>query len=279
MNKYENIASLYKLENFIEEGGNRLTHNEKDNFPFLTIITVVKNSSNSIESTIKSVISQKYKNYEYIVIDGNSTDGTLEKIKSYEKEINYWCSINDKGIYDAMNYGLKLARGDVIGIINSGDLFTENSFKIVNQYFENNENISYLFGTVERHYLGNNIILKSGYDKKRIKYNFDAQTCHSSGFFIKSSVQKTIGLYNLKYKCSSDYNLFYKLFDNENFIGKSTAKDEIIGIVEPGGFSSKYGYWNRLKEEMQIRIDNEQNSLLVLLIFINSIFKNFIKKL
>lgn len=279
MNKYENITSLYKLENFIEEGGNRLIQNEKDNFPFLTIITVVKNSSNSIESTIKSVISQKYKNYEYIVIDGNSTDGTLEKIKSFEKEINYWCSIKDKGIYDAMNYGLKLARGDVIGIINSGDLFTENSFKIVNQYFENNENISYLFGTVERHYLGNNIILKSGYDKKRIKYNFDAQTCHSSGFFIKSSVQKTIGLYNLKYKCSSDYNLFYKLFDNENFIGKSTAKDEIIGIVESGGFSSKYGYWNRLKEEMQIRIDNEQNSLFVLLIFINSIFKNFIKKL
>lgn len=89
-----------------------------------------------------------------------------------------------------MNYGLKLASGQVIGIINSGDIYTRSSFDIVKKYFIQKENLSFLFGTVERHYLGNNIIVKTGFNKNRIKYNFDSQTCHSSGFFIKSDVQK-----------------------------------------------------------------------------------------
>ena len=282
MNKYENISSLNNLKNFIEEGGKRTSNiNENQNIktPFLSIITVVKNSSKKIETTIKSVLEQSCKDIEYIVIDGNSNDGTLDKIKKYDEKLNYWCSINDEGIYDAMNYGLQLAKGDVIGIINSGDIFTKNSFEIIKNYFSKNKNLSFLFGTVKRNYLGNNVILKSGYNKKRIKYNFDSQTCHSSGFFIKSNLQKIIGLYNLNYKCSSDYDLFYKLFNNNNLIGASTTKDELIGIVESGGFYSKYGFWNRLKEEMQIRKDNNQNLFLIYIIYLNAIFKYYMKKI
>ena len=93
-----------------------------------------------------------------------------------------------------MNYGLKLSSGNIITMINSGDIFTVNALDIVSKYFYKNKNLDYLFGTVERHYLNNNTILKSGFDKKRIKYNFDSQTCHSSGFFIKESLQKKIGL-------------------------------------------------------------------------------------
>ena len=99
------------------------------------------------------------------------------------------------------------------------------------------------------------------------------------GFFIKSNLQKIIGLYNLNYKCSSDYDLFYKLFNNNNLIGASTTKDELIGIVESGGFSSKYGFWNRLKEEMQIRKDNNQNLFLIYIIYLNAIFKYYMKKI
>lgn len=281
MNNYQNINSLNNLENFIEEGGYR---NKKKNLinsfkPFFSIITVVKNSSDSITSTIKSVVDQKDQNIEYIIIDGNSTDGTLNKIKSYDDKISYWCSIKDKGIYDAMNYGLKLASGQIIGILNSGDIYTKNSLKIVKNYFTQNQNLSFLFGTVERHYLNNNLILKSGFNRNRIKYNFDSQTCHSSGFFIKSNVQKKIGLYNTKYICSSDYDFFYKIFLDKTLVGESTTKTELIGIVQAGGFSSKYGFWNRLKEELQIRIDNNQNLLLVFIIFVNTLFKYSLKKL
>ena len=130
MNKYENISSLNNLKNFIEEGGKRtknIAESQNIKKPFLSIITVVKNSSDKIDTTIKSVTDQSYKNIEYIVIDGDSNDGTLDKIKKYDEIINYWCSIKDEGIYDAMNYGLRLAKGEVIGIINSGDIFTKNS--------------------------------------------------------------------------------------------------------------------------------------------------------
>ena len=281
MNNYQNVGTLKHLENFVEEGGcrNKKNNNINQIKPFFSIITVVKNSSETIESTIQSVINQTSQNLEYIVIDGNSNDGTLNKIKAYNEKISYWCSINDKGIYDAMNYGLRLASGQVIGILNSGDIYTKNSLDIVKNYFLENQNLSFLFGTVERHYLGNNMVLKSGFNRNRIKYNFDSQTCHSSGFFIKTDVQKKIGLYNTKYICSSDYDLFYRIFLDKDLTGKSTKKSELIGIVQAGGFSSKYGFWKKLKEEIQIRIDNKQNFIFISIIFINSFFKKGLKRL
>tara|TARA_Y100000590_G_C15728843_1_gene1016280 strand:- start:923 stop:1774 length:852 start_codon:yes stop_codon:yes gene_type:complete len=278
---YQNFKRLKHLDNFIEDGGLRIKiKNEKleDSSNKISVITVVKNSSFNIEKTINSVLSQSNKNFEYIIIDGDSTDDTKNKIRKYDNKIDYWCSIKDKGIYDAMNYGLMLTTGEIITIINSGDIFTHDALNIVSKYFSKNKNLDYLFGTVKRHYLGNNFIIKTGYNTKRIKYNFDSQTCHSSGFFIKKSLQKKIGLYNLNFKCSSDYDLFYKILTNDNYIGNSTINNEITGIVESGGFSSKYGFWNRIIEEAKIRIHNKQNIFLILIIFLNAIIKNYSKK-
>ena len=241
MLKYQSLYTLNHLENLIVDGGERKKNNyntNDNNAPFFSIITVVKNSTDNIETTIKSVVNQSFKNFEYIIIDGNSTDGTLNKIKSYDDKVTYWCSLNDKGIYDAMNYGLKLASGKVIGILNSGDTYENDSLKIVKKYFQQQEDLSYLFGTVKRHYLGNNVLIKYGFNKKRIKYNFDAQTSHSSGFFIKSNTQKKIGLYNTKFVCSADYDLFFKIFTNKNLNGISTKKNELIGVVQAGGYLS-----------------------------------------
>ena len=89
----------------------------------LSIITVVKNDEQNIQKTIKSIISQKNINYEYIIIDGKSTDNTLKKIRKYKSKINKIISRKDNGIYDAMNKGLKVANGDVIVFCNSGDFF------------------------------------------------------------------------------------------------------------------------------------------------------------
>ena len=94
--------------------------------PKISVITVVLNNKNTIEETINSVLNQKYPNLEYIIIDGGSTDGTLEIINKYKAQIYYFKSEKDLGIYDAFNKGLKIASGDLIGFINSDDIYTEN---------------------------------------------------------------------------------------------------------------------------------------------------------
>ena len=92
--------------------------------PYFSIITVVKNDEKNIKKTINSVLKQNYKNYEYLIIDGKSTDRTVDNIKRFKKKFKL-VSNKDKGIYDAMNKGIKLSKGEVIVFINSGDTFTK----------------------------------------------------------------------------------------------------------------------------------------------------------
>ena len=94
-----------------------------NNKPLISIITAVFNGEKYLEQTIKSIINQTYKNFEYIIIDGGSTDGTLEIIKKYEDKISYWISEKDKGISDAFNKGVTAAKGDYINFQGDGDGF------------------------------------------------------------------------------------------------------------------------------------------------------------
>ena len=103
--------------------------------PLISIITVVYNDIENIEETILSVLSQTYDNIEFIVIDGASNDGTVDVIKKYDKKIDYWISEKDGGIFDAMNKGIKLSKGDYINFMNSGDFFT--SPDLVNEVAKN----------------------------------------------------------------------------------------------------------------------------------------------
>ena len=115
--KYKN-SKFFKSKLTFNHGGKRLKKNIKLKKPSFSIITTVKNNKSKLEKTIKSVIRQKNKNFEHIIIDAGSTDGSLELIKRYENRVDYWVSRNDKGIYYGFNDGIKLARGDIIGIIN-----------------------------------------------------------------------------------------------------------------------------------------------------------------
>ena len=118
-----NLLSEHKKIKF--EGGLRKNgHFKKSNSnrPLISIITVVMNGAQFLENTILSVIEQNYDNIEYIVVDGGSSDKTLKIIKKYEHIIDYWISENDNGIYDAMNKGLNLSRGEWINFMNAGDL-------------------------------------------------------------------------------------------------------------------------------------------------------------
>ena len=241
----------------------------------LSLITVVKNDVMNIENTIRSIISQKNKKIEYIIINGNSKDGTNKIIKKYQNKIDKIISEKDKGIYDAMNKGVRLANGHYLGFCNSGDLIHPGGIKIIYNKLKNKK-LDVLFSTVKRNYLGTSII-KYGYNLKRLNYNFDFATSHSTGFFYKKKFHRKIGYYNTRFKCSADYDFYLRLFKIQKLkIGK-TSKNKIIGEIKKGGYSSRVPFINHIIEEARIRIKNKQNFALVGIIFLNAIFKKILK--
>ena len=235
----------------------------------ITIITVVKNSEQTIEKCIQSVLNQKYDNIEYIIIDGGSTDKTAEIIKKYQKKINKIIIEPDKGIWDAMNKGLNLATGSIIGFLNADDHYFPNSLEIVNRYFQGNS-IDFLFGSVMKYKL------MHGFRPSIIKWSFGFYTSHSVGFFIRTDQHRKVGNYNTKY-LSADLDFFYKMIVNYKMKGMATKSNEILGEFAKGGFSSKINYVDHLIDLNKIRIDNNQNKFFVYLIFFIKIIKKPIK--
>lgn len=236
-----------------------------------SIITVVLNAKKDLNETIESLRNQKFKNFEYIIIDGGSTDGTLEIIKQNLDIIDKWKSEKDSGIYDAMNKGIDLCQGNFIGFLNAGDKYTSDGLTIINDYLEK-YNVDFIFGTVMKK------VLRHGFKKYRIYWNFDFSSSHSSGFFIKNKSQQKLGKYNLKYKISSDYDLFYRMIVKEKMCGFATKKNELVGIFKSGtSYSSTFTFQDHLKEETIIRLDNNQNSFFVFLIYLLHFLKNLRK--
>tara|TARA_B110000211_G_C14089879_1_gene558434 strand:+ start:4648 stop:5382 length:735 start_codon:yes stop_codon:yes gene_type:complete len=237
----------------------------------ISIITVTKNSEKYLEKNILSVNKQKYKNYEHIIIDGKSNDKTIKIIKKHKKKIKYFISEKDNGLYDAMNKGIKKSTGDIIGILNSDDIYHNKTLDIVNKYFNKYKKLDFLFGSVLKHKL------LHGYYPKKIKWSFGFYSTHSVGFFIKKEAHKKVGFYNTKYKYSADYDLFYRLIVKKKMNGMATKKDEVFGKFRSGGLSSRIRYIDFLKECTQIRLDNKQNFFIVYLIFFARLLRNFKK--
>ena len=240
----------------------------------ISILTVVRNDEKNIANTIKSIIDQKDESIEYVIVDGNSSDDTKKIINNHISYIDKFISEPDKNLYDAINKGIKLCKGYIIGICLSGDHYKPGAFNIVKDYFQKNPNIDFFFGSIIRNYNGASII-KHGFYPKKILYNFDAQTSISTGFFITRDAQNIVGDYDLKFKVSSDYDFFYRLMVKHKLKGVSPGKNEIIGEMAAGGLSSKLTYINHLIEESKIRIKNKQNIFLIVAIILNGILKNF----
>jgi len=271
----KNFDSILNLKNSLQEGGLRTKNIFKktnDKNPLISIITVVLNGDKYLEECIKSLHNQKIDNYEHIIIDGGSSDNTINIIKKFENKIDYWCQINDEGIYDAFNYGMQLARGSYLGFLNSDDTFTNNTFFYLNDYIKKFPEKDFIFGSVKKHWG-----ILHGYKPSKIYWSWGFYSSHSTGFFIKLSSAKKIGFYNLKYKYSSDYDYFFRMIVKEKMNGIGTKKEEIFGIFRRGGYSSKIKFIDHFFEEINIRIDNGQNKFLILLIFIYKYLKHFSK--
>ena len=119
---------------------------EKINHPLISIIMVVLNNKKYIQQSINSVLNQNYRNFELIIIDGGSTDGTLNILRKNNLKIDIWISKKDRGLYDAMNKGIKLSRGSIISILNSDDIFYQNALRTAVKYFISYSKIDFLFG-------------------------------------------------------------------------------------------------------------------------------------
>ncbi len=202
----------------------------------ITIITVCYNSAKTIEKTILSVANQTYKNIEYIIIDGNSKDATVSIIERHNNSISNWISESDKGLYDAMNKGIEMATGDLIGILNSDDVFNNDLVLEEIANFHQKNNIDASVGNILQHKENGKIVrLYSSrfWSPDKLKIGF--MPPHPSIFFKKELFEK-FGNYELGFKIGADYELITRFFLKNRISWKYSEITTTAMLV--GGLSS-----------------------------------------
>ncbi|ASW76168.1 family 2 glycosyl transferase [Chryseobacterium piperi] len=206
----------------------------------ISIITVCWNSEKYLKTAIESILNQSYNNIEYIIIDGGSTDNTLNIIKSYEPLFEgrmRWISEKDNGIYDAMNKGLTMATGDILGLLNSDDFYiSQNSIeKIVNGFITNKVDSVFADLYYVKEQDTDKIVRKwkTGNRKSFIKGWHPAHPC----FFVKKEIYEKYGLFDLKYKIAADFEIMLRFLEKNKI--SSFYLEEFILKMRLGGESNK----------------------------------------
>jgi glycosyltransferase involved in cell wall biosynthesis len=267
-NKFESYLFLPKSKKYkrFGEGGLRKKNIFKksiSNKPLISIVTT--NLNDELERTILSVIDQKNENIEFIIKDGGSKKRTIDILKYYDNEIDYWVSENDNGIWDGTNKGVTLAKGDYIVLLDSGDIFNSNALSHINSLIRKNPNADFYLGSCLKKRL------MHGFRPKDITFHFNIFASFSGALFASKYAYKKIGLYNTK-AVSADHDFLYKAIVKHKIIGVCGYKNNILSIKAPGGFSDNYPFLKTLCDECKIRFNNKQNLLIVLLIFFGRIF-------
>jgi len=226
----------------------------KSNEVTVSIVTVVFNGEKYLEQTIQSVLNQTYSNIEYIIIDGGSTDGTVDIIKKYEHKLAYWVSEKDNGIYNAMNKGITHCNGELIGIINADDWYESNAIElVVNAYSE--EQFDICHGNLNLIDLNSNIFIKATDDLKDMKKRM--MIFHPT-VFIKKSIYLTHGMYDESFNIAADYDLILRLYTKKM---KFLRISKLITNFREGGISSNFTYVN-LRENIKVRSKNKVRSII-----------------
>ncbi len=200
--------------------------------PKISVITISYNAEKTIEDTINSVLSQNYNNLEYIIIDGGSTDKTVEIIKKYESKITYWVSEKDNGISDAFNKGIKVATGDIVGIINSDDQYLPGALKAIANNYEENIDV----------YRGIELLYDSLNDvqyeyKPSMKFRvipIKINVTHSATFVSKKAYEK-YGVFDTNFKIAMDLDLLRRFYWKG---AKFKKVDFVLSRFNSGGIST-----------------------------------------
>ncbi len=211
-----------------------------DYSPYLSIITVVYNNCFTIDRALNSVKNQTYRNKEHVVIDGGSTDGTIEKILAHGNSISKFVTEPDNGIYDALNKGIRISEGEIIGILHADDSFnSEYTLEHVAELFKNSEVIA-VYG---------DLLYVSAYDSSKvIRYWKSGRFCKKllkkgwmpphPTLFVRRKVFDEIGFYNTKYSIAADYDFMVRLlksYDESSFV----YLPEVITRMNTGGKSNR----------------------------------------
>jgi glycosyltransferase involved in cell wall biosynthesis len=253
----------------------------------VSVITVCRNAEEFIEQAINSVSEQTYKNIEYIVVDGNSTDNTVSIINRYINKIHYFVSEPDNGVYDAMNKGIKRASGDIIYFLNSDDKFYD-KYVIENmvRFFQQNENVEFVYGPIiVFNPVTNESFIKTYENVKKSYFRFNV-ICQQAIFYKADSFKK-VGLFDDALKIVGDYE--WELRAISKFHINFAYYTQIVAVYRNSGISSPYGSVELNREEQKkvfrayfSKIDTYSYFLInkptYIFTYVFNIVKNFISK-
>ena len=228
--------------------------------PKISIITVAFNSQSTIKHTVESVNSQDYTNIEYILIDGASTDWTLDVLSHCNDKIDYFVSEKDNGIYDAMNKGIRAASGDIIGILNSDDFyFSNNILSSVAKVFKDT-NCDCLYGDL--------VYVNKGDSRKTVRYWKSGEfklaklkrgwMLPHPTFFVKKEIYEKYGLYNTTLRSAADYEMILRLLHKNDISIQYIPK--ILIKMRIGG-ESNASFFNRLRGNNEDNMAWDLNNL------------------
>ena len=208
--------------------------------PLVSIVTVVYNAADCLKETIESVLRQTYPNLEYILVDGGSTDQTLSIIQDYEDFIDYWVSEPDRGLYDAMNKGIALSTGQLIGILNAGDRYEPEAIATLVEHWQNQ--------TQPAIFTGNCLVLTEKFDQESTKGDRDLlesgnpqklplRMIPHAAVFVTRDVYESQGLFDLGFKIASDFDFLCRCYQSAipfHFINQTLV------TAAPRGVSGNY---------------------------------------
>ena len=204
------------------------TENNGDQEPFFSIITIVFNGVEYLEGTIQSVLRQSFRNFEYIIIDGGSTDGSVDLIKKYEGSLSCWVSEADRGISDAFNKGIARARGRFVGFINADDWYNFDTLRVAHSILHSDPSVDVLSGAVD--------YWENGYASHRSYSNpillAKEMTINHPSSFTRRELFDRFGQFNRSFKYAMDYEFFLRVHSQANIAShdQAFANMRLIGV-------------------------------------------------
>jgi len=223
------------------EGGVSQTYIKKfmtKGSPLISVITVAFNGAATVEKAIRSVIEQTYSNIEYIVVDGGSSDGTLDIIHKYEEKIDYWISEKDAGIYDAMNKGVQLSAGDMVAFLNADDFYKDPGVLARVAKVMQAEQLDALYGDVEFFRHGNQDDVVRRYNSGRFtagRLGWGWMPAHPA-MFLRRALFERYGLFRTDYRIAGDFEFIARVFKHPEL--RHRHLPETLVRMQMGGVST-----------------------------------------